>query len=262
MLPILTATMAAVGGALVATGPVIAMLHRARRDLHRARHDLRRALTALNRDDLTELASRRAFLTFLDGMRRARQPVAVVLVDLDRFKQVNDRYGHQSGDQLLCQVANRLRALDNKVWLAARLAGDEFVLAVDVAHAATVTVQARRAIAGTPFTVAGRRLTLTASAGYAIAKGCGYDKLLPDADRSMYQAKGGPPNGDRPTEDHLGRPDDRAEHSGLAPLQHGSRLTPPVPGVDASWSSHGRAPGATAARDVRYSSWARSPHRP
>src|SRR5438105_119163 len=134
--PLLTVSMAAPGGALTATWPTIALLYRARRDLHRAQR-------ALDHDDLTGLASRRAFATYLDAVRAARRRSAVILIDLDRFKQVNDRYGHHAGDDVLCQVAERLRALGGEVWLAARLAGDEFVLVVNADKAAAVAERIR-----------------------------------------------------------------------------------------------------------------------
>jgi diguanylate cyclase (GGDEF)-like protein len=179
--PLLTMSVAATSGAVVTAWPVIAVLRRTRRNLHRA-------LRALDHDDLTGLASRRAFLAYFDAVRRTGR-AAVVLVDLDRFKQVNDRYGHHAGDDVLRQVADRMRMLGSEVWLAARLAGDEFVLVVDPDRAAAVTGRIRSAIGGTPFTVGDQRCSVTASAGFAVALGPGDQDVLRQADWSMYQDK-------------------------------------------------------------------------
>jgi diguanylate cyclase (GGDEF)-like protein len=167
---------------VVAASPVLVLLHRARRDL-------RRAMRALDRDDLTGLASRRAFLTYLDAVRRTGRAAAVVLVDLDRFKAVNDRYGHHAGDDVLRQVAERLRGLGREVWLAARLAGDEFVLVVDAVHAVRVAGRIRQAIGGTPFVVGDHRFSVTASVGFAMALASSDHEVLRNADLSMYQDK-------------------------------------------------------------------------
>lgn len=82
-------------------------------------------------DPLTDLPNRRAFETRfsqLQGLAERRHPVSLVLLDIDRFKRVNDRYGHGVGDQVLLALARSLKALTRRADLAARLAGDEFVV--------------------------------------------------------------------------------------------------------------------------------------
>ena len=81
-------------GAAITAAVVGVLLARSRRDLHTARH-------ALSHDPLTGLPNRRAFLDHLDTALRAGTPVAVVMLDLDRFKAVNDQLGHRAADELL-----------------------------------------------------------------------------------------------------------------------------------------------------------------
>jgi diguanylate cyclase (GGDEF)-like protein len=186
-------------GAAVTGAVVGARLARNRRDLHTARH-------ALTHDPLTGLPNRRAFLDHLDTALRAGTPVAVAMLDLDRFKAVNDQLGHRAGDELLRQIADRLRALPPPVRLAARLQGDEFLLLINGTDAAAAHT-AWQAIAATPFTVAGaHRVTITASIGVALtqpdpshdrgpdtAPGADHHQLsghlMHDADVAMYRAK-------------------------------------------------------------------------
>lgn len=181
--PILTASMAAAaGGALATAWPAIALLHR-------ARHQLRSARQALDHDDLTGLASRRAFTTHLAATLHTGQRSAVVLIDLDQFKQVNDRYGHHAGDAVLCQVADRLRALGGDVRLAARLAGDEFALITNTDQTDTLTERVRDTIGATPYKVEDHRVTVTASVGFAATTDSTEHEILRTADLSMYQDK-------------------------------------------------------------------------
>jgi diguanylate cyclase (GGDEF)-like protein len=118
--------------------------------------------------------------------------VSVLLLDLSRFKVINDRLGHAAGDELLRQVAARLAALPPPVRLAARLGGDEFVLTVHGGRrAATVAAHAAHdAIAGASFDLDGSAVTVTASVGAAPWR-AGLDPatLLHQADQAMYTAK-------------------------------------------------------------------------
>src|SRR5262249_44194974 len=117
-------------------------------------------------------------------------------LDLDKFKTVNDTFGHPAGDELLAQVGQRLAALlaDRPGAFAARLSGDEFVLVVegsasDVAALAAATGQA---ISGTPAILAGQPVPARARVGYAsAAPGAGPATLRRDADRAMSRAKPG-----------------------------------------------------------------------
>jgi diguanylate cyclase (GGDEF)-like protein len=120
--------------------------------------------------------------------------VAMLFVDLDNFKAINDRFGHHCGDQLLTGVASRLRRVLRPGDMLARLAGDEFViLCEDLTEADQAEVIAERiaVLLTSPFPVGERMLSVTASVGVAYSGG-GHDvptDLLRDADAAMYQAK-------------------------------------------------------------------------
>jgi diguanylate cyclase len=149
-------------------------------------------------DELTGLANRRALL--LEGERvlasaSARHPAALLLLDLDGFKEVNDSLGHHAGDQLLRQMGPRLQAGLRPGDLLARLGGDEF--AVLIPEGGLDEAQARaerlREIVLAPFTVEGVRLHVGVSIGVATAPvpAATVIELLRCADVAMYAAKAG-----------------------------------------------------------------------
>jgi diguanylate cyclase (GGDEF)-like protein/PAS domain S-box-containing protein len=153
---------------------------------HRATHD---PLTGLpNRallDDRLEQACAR--------LRRDDDVVAVLFIDLDDFKGVNDRHDHRTGDQVLQEVARRLRQVLRPADTAARLGGDEFVAvceSTDEEEATEIAGRLREAL-GVPFLVGGKRLALGASVGVACSRGDGCEPadLLLRADQAMYRQK-------------------------------------------------------------------------
>lgn len=124
---------------------------------------------------------------------RSHDSLAVMFIDLDRFKQVNDSLGHPAGDELLRQIANRLRQDLRASDIAGRLSGDEFVLVLPqcTADQATDLVERLLELLGSPVTVAGVALAASASVGIAMFPDDGRDMetLLHRADMAMYQAK-------------------------------------------------------------------------
>lgn len=119
---------------------------------------------------------------------------AVLLLDLDMFKEVNDTLGHPAGDALLQAVARRLNAAVRSSDTVARLGGDEFAILQPLAHGrAQSDLLAERLvnIVKAPFEIDGHRLEVTASVGVAIAPddGCDPDQLLKSADMALYRAK-------------------------------------------------------------------------
>ena len=149
-------------------------------------------------DALTELPNRALILDRIDQMlarsRREHTPVAVLFLDLDNFKDVNDTLGHAAGDQLLAGVAARLTSAIREEDTVGRLGGDEFVvLAEGASLAAGAEVVAERIldVLATPFEIAGSNapLTVTASIGIAEGRRATPDELLRDADVALYRAK-------------------------------------------------------------------------
>lgn len=152
---------------------------------------------ALN-DPLTGLPNRRSFdaivQRLLSQAKRTGELVAVGFVDLDDFKAVNDTHGHQAGDVLLQEVADRLRAAVREGDVVARLGGDEFTLALrelqDEHHARTVAERIAASFAA-PFDLGLTTVEARASIGVALfpAHGDDPEALLRAADRAMYHAK-------------------------------------------------------------------------
>jgi diguanylate cyclase (GGDEF)-like protein len=146
-------------------------------------------------DALTGLPDRAAFLSALRSAAAERASVAVLFLDLDDFKVVNDGFGHEAGDRLLIQVAQRLKTAVRDTDLVARLGGDEFTVlctGLEDPSQATMTAGRIRAALGAPFDVAGQRRHVRVSIGCRVAAPgeADPDALLRDADSAMYQAKG------------------------------------------------------------------------
>ncbi|WP_067496535.1 bifunctional diguanylate cyclase/phosphodiesterase [Actinoplanes sp. TFC3] len=148
------------------------------------------------RDPLTELGNRKLFMDHAtDALADADDTMtAVLLFDLDGFKEVNDRYGHATGDQLLRTAAERLNANVRANDTVSRLGGDEFVVLlprlVDDQIADTVANRILRDLAQ-PLVIDDVVLTIPASAGIAITRGTGaqLDDVMREADLALYQAK-------------------------------------------------------------------------
>ncbi|WP_346537531.1 bifunctional diguanylate cyclase/phosphodiesterase [Micromonospora sp. DPT] len=151
---------------------------------------------AATHDALTGLANRRQLLergTEQLSTRHAEGVTALVLIDLNHFKEVNDTLGHAAGDQVLMQVADRLRAAAQPEDLVARLGGDEFAVLLRGLPAPAVAAHRADGLIGTlhqPLDVDGMRISVEASGGIAVAPASGgMPELLRRADVAMYQAK-------------------------------------------------------------------------
>ena len=147
-----------------------------------------------NHDELTGLANRRALVAELKARLEARRDTAVMVIDLDRFKVMNDYLGHQSGDRLLITMADRLRTSVRANDFVARLGGDEFVFLVDKAKSEMeVLASAYRMldVIAEPVEISGQRMNHTASIGIALASRGAKNglELLGRADVAMYAAK-------------------------------------------------------------------------
>ena len=148
---------------------------------------------AATHDGLTELPNRAALVERLDELlaRAAVGQVSVLFIDLDNFKVVNDSLGHGVGDELLRQVASRLRHVMRDTDRLARLGGDEFVVFVDGGVDPAVVAERLRKAVQRPMVIGEHELVVTASIGFAVNSGSDLtaDELLRDADAAMYRAK-------------------------------------------------------------------------
>jgi diguanylate cyclase (GGDEF)-like protein len=181
---------------------VIARLGDALHELADSLHERGSLVKLLERqalyDPLTALPNRVLFAQRLDSAftsRSAGGTLAVLLLDLDDFKAVNDSYGHETGDALLVVVAERLRSSVREGDTVARLGGDEFVIALPDCRDPLVPVRlAERVLArlAEPIDIAGHHLTVRASIGVALTgtQGSTPDDLVRNADVAMYVAKG------------------------------------------------------------------------
>jgi len=154
-------------------------------------------------DELTRLPNRRLLLDriglSLETARRTGRFGALLFLDLDNFKRLNDARGHSVGDSLLMEVALRLTQLLRSADLVARLGGDEFVVLVDnlgeeidtAAHTAMAVAEKMRAVLERPFLVDGNLYSGTGSIGLTMFPKAreGVDDLLREADTAMYRAK-------------------------------------------------------------------------
>lgn len=155
------------------------------------RHRLQRTLART--DELTGLANRRALYADVPDRLQPGQHSALLLLDLDRFKDVNDGLGHDVGDGLLQRVGERLTQEIRATDLISRIGGDEFaIFLADVSEDAAVETAARVYTAlEEPFTIGGVMVQTSASVGVALYPGHGtdLDSLLRSADVAMYRAK-------------------------------------------------------------------------
>ena len=164
---------------------------------HQALHDpltgLPNRIALMDRLAQTLLGVERPSVSRL-GVDRAQAQVAVLFVDLDNFKEINDSFGHDAGDLVLIEVARRLSALARRTDTVARLGGDEFVvLCGDLDLHATPSLLAGRILqaVAVPFAAAGRDVPVTCSVGIASTSEAATepDRLMREADAAMYEAK-------------------------------------------------------------------------
>jgi diguanylate cyclase (GGDEF)-like protein len=151
-------------------------------------------------DSLTGLANRHRMLkrltTMLTAFKAAKRTCALLLLDLDRFKQVNDTLGHPAGDDLLKQVSQRLQRIVTGTAEIGRIGGDEFQIIIpDVDDRGQLGELGQRIIQmiSQPYSIEGKRAIIGASLGIAIAPydGLEIDELIKSADLALYAAKGG-----------------------------------------------------------------------
>ena len=145
-------------------------------------------------DSLTSLANRFHLRAALSSAIEQDEPLALLFIDLDRFKAVNDNYGHSVGDTILRVVAARLRSCAGTKSLIARLGGDEFAIVLWSKEAVVTAADTARRVVNSvsdPITIDERQFRVGASVGFTVRNEtlCGLDDLLVQADIAMYAAK-------------------------------------------------------------------------
>ncbi len=165
-------------------------------DLLEAREALREQAT---HDGLTGLLNRASILELLQNelarAGRKKQPVSLLLIDLDRFKQINDTYGHQAGDAVLREVARRMKAVVRRYDAIGRYGGEEFLIVLPGCDGDAASAQAERvreAVAASPITAGAGSIAVTSSIGVSWrGHTCDsdIDGLVREADLALYRAK-------------------------------------------------------------------------
>lgn len=160
-----------------------------------------RAVELASTDELTECASRRMLeevvRSEMNAVRRRRGAMALVIVDADHFKRVNDTYGHAVGDAVLRHIATTLRACLRRSDLLARYGGEEFCVVLrdtNAEGAAIFAERARRLLASNPLQAGSRTIKMTASFGVSATlmdEADDWDALFRRADTALYRAKNG-----------------------------------------------------------------------
>jgi two-component system, cell cycle response regulator len=174
-------------------------LLRGKRYADRLRDKVQHSIELALVDPLTGLNNRRFLETHLaatlEQSQARRKPLSLMILDIDHFKQVNDTYGHQSGDEVLKGFSQRIRRIIRGGDLLCRLGGEEFVVVmpnVSLEVARKVAERARRSIEEAPFVIdeSGRSITVTVSIGLAErGRDTDADMLYRRADRALYRSK-------------------------------------------------------------------------
>lgn len=142
-------------------------------------------------DPLTGLVNRRQFNHMVEMIKENNEPFGFVLLDIDRFKSVNDTYGHLIGDQVLIKLAEVIKSLAPHASLPVRLGGEEFAIVLqDVSNEGTVAFaeRLRREVEHTDFPIP-RQLTVSLGVGYLDCDKCDLNMFFNDVDQQLYKAK-------------------------------------------------------------------------
>lgn len=181
---------------LVLATPLLHFTLSKMRELAIAHHELMHVAAT---DSLTSLLNRRAFNAMVDGYlermeRRKTEPVgALLLIDIDHFKDINDSFGHDRGDEALKLIAHSLREAVRDADLVGRMGGEEFGIFLpdsDSGRVATIAERVRAAIQAIVFSPAGQRHQISASVGGAVFdRRLTFEELYHVADQRLYAAK-------------------------------------------------------------------------
>lgn len=168
-------------------------------ELEQAKRELAELSELVRTDPLTGLFNFRHFREVMEvemeRTKRTNQPTALVMVDLDHFKKVNDTWGHEAGNQVLISTAKAMQSCIRQLDVACRYGGEEFAIILPAANSLIAKQVAQRicdTIASKPVMVDGVDISTTASLGIAILQAnqlCSVEALVERADQALYQAK-------------------------------------------------------------------------
>lgn len=147
-------------------------------------------------DELTRIANRRSFVASVQSeiarCERSQLNIALLLIDIDHFKSVNDNYGHQAGDEVLKQLARRISGTLREYDIFGRIGGEEFgifLAETERKTAVAVAERLRQLVAKDPFPIAGLSLAVSISVGVATGACLSFEQLYSEADMALYKAK-------------------------------------------------------------------------
>jgi len=167
--------------------PIARTMGRAHLELHHAKNE---AVRLSRTDPLTGLANRRAFYEAAAALDDAA--LALVIADIDRFKRINDSFGHAAGDEVIKAVARLMQQELGDIGTVARVGGEEFAFVAAHVQAGALReriARFRMRVAGEAVEVGGKRVFVTVSAGVAARQGVEFDALYAAADKALYVAK-------------------------------------------------------------------------
>lgn len=168
-------------------------------ELNEAKDQLKKSQLKAMTDSLTQLPNRGAYDIYIqsefDRFRRYGNPLSLVVCDVDKFKSINDTYGHQAGDKVLQLISRQVKKGTRDTDLLARYGGEEFVVILpetDSDGAMQVAEKIRKQVEGSPFHFKGKRVQITISCGIAsFTPECEPEDVFDAADRALYAAKEG-----------------------------------------------------------------------
>ncbi|GAA6136154.1 hypothetical protein NBRC116188_29440 [Oceaniserpentilla sp. 4NH20-0058] len=166
-------------------------------ELKQAKEHLSKSQAKAMVDSLTKLPNRGAYDAYIEKeyqrFERYGGDLSLIVCDVDKFKNINDSYGHQAGDKVLQLISRQVKKGTRQTDLLARYGGEEFVVILpgtDAQAALQVAEKIRAEVAGSPFHFKGSRVQITISCGVAsFAKGCTHQEVFEKADKALYQAK-------------------------------------------------------------------------
>ncbi len=159
-----------------------------------SKEQLEKLNSMVNRDFLTKAYNRRYFFSEIKSFYQQKIPFAIAMLDIDHFKKVNDKYGHDIGDMVIIALANILKRNTKGADIVSRFGGEEFCIAlrdIDKKRAIGFFAKIRKTIADHTINTNGKTIKFTVSIGVSFSDGSDIEELIKRADSALYRAKNG-----------------------------------------------------------------------